>query len=801
MDMKNLAYPLVLGLILCGTICAGNQVIHVATGGSDSNPGNQAAPLKTIQTALKIAKSGDTIEIAPGIYRESIELRNTHNLTLRAAQPGTVQVNLNRALPKKWKLGARGIWSQKLKYDIWQLFSGTRLVYLARWPDATFEDGKIWRMMESCRSTDGGYNQRKGSWDGKTQIGVIYDDRFYKPAIPGFTEGDSRYVHDSSIGFDDQPPSLASTGIDFTGALAVLNLGHWLTYTQPIVSHAAGSDHFSYSSDLIGHDQSALNHFKKRYASYHILGLPALDQSNEWWFDEATKTVYYKPEGGIDPNELDLYGRSIDFAVELIACSSIHIENIDFFAGGFWLNQTEESGFLTCRFDYPATNKFMLRAFQWFANHNPDSNPNKMSSFHGGARNYFLNSIVNRSNAPIAFISDASRVENSLFTDIEWQVNSNGGSGSVMIGKNGIFRRNTVQRAGNCEGVRAIDNGAVIELNHITDVGNLQHDGAAINVGTTKHAGTRVAYNWTHDTNRQGLRFDYHGEKVFQPDGKIYGDGVYMYNVSWNTMINQVKGDRHLVLNNTVVNCSRYPNPDKEQVSLAIQGFRSMHGIMGNMNSLIRNNIATIKNRSWNLDATVRPGWRKSDGYLPPLASQIPGQADHNVLAPGASYQYLRDPKNYDFRPKANSPLVDAGAPVSQVDLPSEISNFTQQQTLGDAPDIGAYEFGDSRYWIPGRLIDIASMPVPKDRGIKVPLNADLMFLEAYESTKHRVLFGSSPDALKPIALLEDLESNIITPPSLQPNTKYYWRVDAHDSTKQHSWRIGKVWHFSTASK
>ena len=74
MDIKNLAYPLVLGLILCGTICAGNQVIHVATGGSDSNPGNQAAPLKTIQTALKVAKSGDTIEIAPGIYRESIEL-------------------------------------------------------------------------------------------------------------------------------------------------------------------------------------------------------------------------------------------------------------------------------------------------------------------------------------------------------------------------------------------------------------------------------------------------------------------------------------------------------------------------------------------------------------------------------------------------------------------------------------------------------------------------------------------------------------------------------------------------------
>ena len=799
--MKNTSGILVLGLLLSNLVCIGSQVIHVATEGSDSNSGSRASPFKTIRTALEFATPGATIEIAPGIYRETIELRNKRNLNLQAAEPGTVQVNVSRALPKQWKLGAHGIWSQKLEYDIWQLFSGNRLVYLARWPDATFEDGKIWRMMESCRSTDGGYNQRKGSWDGKTHIGIVYDDGFHKPAVPGFTEGDSRYVHDSSIGFEDQPPSLASTGIDFTGALAVLNLGHWMTYTQPIVSHAAGSDHFTYSTKLIGHDQSALKHFKKRYASYHILGLPALDQSNEWWFDAKTRTAYYKPEAGVNPNTEDLQGRTVDFAVKLTACSFIHFENIDFFAGGFSLNQSNDSGFMTCRFDYPATHKFLLNAFQWFANHNPDSSPNKMSGFLGGARNYFLNCIVNRSNAPVAFVSDASHVENSLFTDIEWQVNSNGGSGSVMIGKDGIFRRNTVQRAGNCEGVRAIDNGAIIELNRISDVGNLQHDGAAINVGTTKHAGTRVAYNWTHDTNRQGLRFDYHGEKVFQPDGKIYGDGVFMYNVSWNTMINQVKGDRHLVLNNTVVNCSRYPDPKKEQVTLAIQGFRSMHGIMGNMNSLIRNNIATIKNRSWNLDATVRPGWRKSDGYMPPLASEIPGQADHNALTPGASYQHLRDPKNHDFRPRAHSPLIDAGATVSQVDLPSKISNFTRQRILGKAPDIGAYEFGDARYWIPGRKGSLASTPVPRNHGIEVPLDADLMFLEAYQVTQHRVLFGTHPDTLMPIALLMDSKSNIVTPPALEPSTQYYWRVDAKDSTNSKRWRIGKVWHFTTAAE
>ena len=367
-----------------------------------------------------------------------------------------------------------------------------------------------------------------------------------------------------------------------------------------------------------------------------------------------------------------------------------------------------------------------------------------------------------------------------------------------MFGKNAIFRRNTVQRGGNCEGIRAIDNGSVIELNRVTDSGNLQHDGSAINVGTTKHAGTRVAYNWSHDTNGQGLRFDYHGERVFRPDGEPYGDGVFMNNVSWNTMTNQIKGDRHLVLNNTVMNSSSYPVPDEEKVTLAIQGFRAMHDIMGNTHSLTRNNIATIKNRSWNLDALGRI---KSDGYAPPLATVIPGKSDSNMLTPGASWIYLRDPKNYDFRPKENSPLIDSGARMKKDDLPSAISNYKEQHIIGDAPDIGAYEYGASRYWIPGRKTTTASSPVPKDGGNEVPLNADLMFLEAYNSMHHRILLGESPDSLVEIAQIKNLETNIVTPKELKPETTYYWRVDAHVPMAKQAIQNGDLWQFSTGSE
>ena len=52
-------------------------------------------------------------------------------------------------------------------------------------------------------------------------------------------------------------------------------------------------------------------------------------------------------------------------------------------------------------------------------------------------------------------------------------------------------------------------------------MGNLQHDGAGINVGTKSQFGTEVAYNWVHDSNRQGVRFDYHGTHQLRPDGEV----------------------------------------------------------------------------------------------------------------------------------------------------------------------------------------------------------------------------------------------------------------------------------------
>jgi len=46
--------------------------LHVAPNGEDSNPGTQAAPLRTIQRAADLAQPGDVVTVHEGLYRERI---------------------------------------------------------------------------------------------------------------------------------------------------------------------------------------------------------------------------------------------------------------------------------------------------------------------------------------------------------------------------------------------------------------------------------------------------------------------------------------------------------------------------------------------------------------------------------------------------------------------------------------------------------------------------------------------------------------------------------------------------------
>ena len=758
--------------------------LFIALDGKDDQAGSEQSPWRNLSSALKRAKGGETIFLRGGRYRVNVNLRKAvfeKQVTVRNYPGEEVVFEGTQNLSSNWQEWKQGIYKTVLENDVWQLFSGSDLVYVARWPDARFEDDTIWRMTQSMRSLNGGF--RKGNYTGKSRFGLAYDEDFKQHDGTGFYEGDSRYE------VKDQPESLAESSVDFTGALAVLNIGHWMTWARPILKHSAGSDHFTY--DTSGFSEEDL----KAHSAYYILGLQALDRPNEWWFDHKTKELYYMPPSGKRPSEMNLAARDQHFGLNLLKCKNLKFHGIEFFATGFNIVESEQIDFMDCQFSYASTNQYVLARYDWFNQRNMGTN-SRASAFCAGKNNKLINCEFRRCNAPVFFYDEKMLIENCLFEDIEWDVNSNGASGSVILGQGSTIRRCTVTRTGNSEGIRPIKTHSTVQLNRLSDMGNLQHDGAGINVGTTKHKGALVEKNWVYDSNRQGVRFDYHGTNIHQQDGSVYGDGIYRNNVTWNTQPNQVKGDRQLILNNTVINCNRYKDPATEEFNMSVQGFKAMHEILGNAHSVTRNNLANLTHRSWNLDNGKRKWYTRKDGYKVPLAQIIPGVHDHNNREAGAAYKYLRDPKNYDFRPKASSALVDAGAEVKSEEIKSPFISYTALAHVGAAPDIGAYEYGAKNYWIPGRQEAAASMPIPRHGGGEVPLDADLMFLGAYKADRHYLYLGESESSLVCVAELK--QRNIFNPENLSSGKTYFWRVDAYVNG---SYQKGKTWSFTTIEK
>jgi hypothetical protein len=752
-------------LFFCAAAGAAEYYVSPSSG-NDRNNGSKLSPFRSIEKAAEKMEPGDLCWLRNGRYQTETVLEGIKGapgkpLTFkpypgeRAVMDGTIK------LPARWSPWKRRIYKMKIKEPVWQLFSGSRLVYVARWPDASFEDGSIWHMEECMRFSDRTYKQGKPS--GKTTDGLIRDRN------PESHEGDSadEGAVQLRVRKDVNQVTLAETGIDFSGAVAVLNLGHWLTWARPVTDHKAGRDWFRY--DAAGTRMS-------RYVAYYMLGLPALDRPNEWWYDAQGKTVYLRAAGDRNPNRLPLSAKVRDFSLRLIDCSHLVFQGVEFFASTFSMNGCDHVVIEDGRLTYPSTHKFMLGDFSWFHETNSDAQEVKKNRRKSGAN--VMTHIVNEGDGPfgnavrnceIAFAnspainidSPGSIVENCYIHDIEWDVNSGGGSGSVPGGAGAIFRRNTIHSAGNSEGIRP-GPGSIVEYNRLWNMGNLQHDGSAINIGTGAQIGTLVRYNWVHDTNRQGIRFD-------STKSRMGSGGCVHHNVIFNLGHggSKFKGDRHLLFNNTV-----------HDSFLAIPngyGDTDPH----NRNTLVCNTLA---------DTLVAWSTKKPD-------EELNARLENNMRGEGVVNKHLRDPARLDFRPRPGSAVIDAGRLITDADRPTENLRVEIPPYCGSAPDIGAYEADARRYWIPGRLEAVPSAPVPPDGAENVKPDADLMFLEAYKAEQHIVHFMNAARDHKGQTGLTD--SNIADPGALRAGHTYTWRVDA----VMPDGRIveGDLWTFSVA--
>ena len=738
--------------LLAGGLCAADYYVDaMSAAGGD---GSAQRPFKALSELTDVLKPGDVCYVREGSYEEPLVLdglKGTKDAPIRiiAAEGASVRLDGTRSIEAEWSKVKDGIYQAKLGYDVWQLFDGSRLLDLARWPNASVNDGSVWDPHVSMRATDRNWINKLGRSDSVTQSGIILDQN-HKDA------------HDNV-----NTQTLAETGIDFTGAIAVLNIGHWLTWTRPILTHEAGSNEFTY-------DDAKTRMLK--FLEYYIYGLQALDRANEWWFDVESKTLYLKPADGIHPDELELRGKVRDYNLRVQDCDYIEFDGIDFFATTFGINESSNILINDSQLLYPSTNKFVLGVYSWVNEKQAFAADNNLTFIRntgeGPHNNWVRNSSIEWPNSPaISLESAGSGLDNCYLHSIAWDVNASGGSGSLPGGAGVTVRNCTIHTTGNSEGVR-LGKKATIEGNRIYNTSLLQHDGSAINIGTPSQPGTVARRNWVYNTNRQAIRYD-STTSDFGTNAAVV-ENVF-FDVQGGSGGNKFKGDYQLVAKNTAFDCF-----------VAIPkgwGDTAIH----NEHSLVRNNLADFL-VEWNLRDRI-------DG--------ITAKMDHNVHGEGSVRRLLRDPDNFDFRPRADAKeLINAGQLVRREELLGEEIRLPDQPFEGSAPDIGAYEYGADYYWIPGCRFEIASGAVPANGATNVKTDVDLMWLAGRDAVVHHVYFADSRELLRDkvvparFCIARDLpvSRNSATPSGLVRGKTYYWRVDVVEADGV--LREGEVWSF-----
>ncbi len=104
-------------LVVVLAACPGYaEVYHVSSTGLDGNPGTEAKPFRTISAAAAIAKSGDSITVHEGVYRERVNpprggSSDEQRIVYQAAEGDTVVIK-GSEIVKGWK---------KLQNDTWQV--------------------------------------------------------------------------------------------------------------------------------------------------------------------------------------------------------------------------------------------------------------------------------------------------------------------------------------------------------------------------------------------------------------------------------------------------------------------------------------------------------------------------------------------------------------------------------------------------------------------------------------------------------------------------------------------------------
>ena len=594
---------------------------YVSSLGDSLNTGTFDSPFLHIQQAADIIEAGDICYIRQGVYVENITIDNKDGsegapIIFTSYNEERVIFDGTTLIETEWIPYADNIWVTEIDFDVWQLFVNYEEMVMARWPNAYFSDGTIW--------------DKENHW----AHGMIDDD-------------ENAYQNGTMIDKPNGDTALENLNFNIQGATAILNVGSFKTYSREVLTHNGNT--FTYAPvDL----------WKTKHHDYFLeKKLEFLDTEGEWFYDPDLSKLYFWAPNNTNPNMLNIRGKIQSYAFEINNSDHIEIRNLEFFGTTLKFDNSDNSILDHCNLFYPSCHKRMLGIV--------GTQP-EMTLFNSSSYCTVSNSAFRYTDgSAIEMYSNNNTIENCYFYHIDYTATDLNGLMTTiqMGGSNNTFRKNTLHKMGASATLNPGD-AAIIELNDMSDSGHMQSDGALIQCMVGQQPDVQIRYNWLHDTEKFGARFDGEG------DG--YGGHIH-HNVIWNVQGGiMVKGHDHNIYNNTA-----FDNGDKNDIIIMIeQG--------GNEGTYTINNIANkiAGHRTGNYDSYPVPGNYENNwnGY----------ETDLNIK------NLLVDVENYNFTPIESSELIDNGLIYENLDI----------SYIGGSPDLGAYEYS-GEYWVPGITWDL----------------------------------------------------------------------------------------------
>jgi len=655
-----------------------SQSSYVSTWGDDlTGDGSVTNPYKTIQ---KAATSATEVLLIGGVYQDAQLLDGLNNITVKPVPGANVVFNGTELIETPWVQHVGSVYKTTLTNDIWQLFINDEEQVMARWPNSTFTNDVIYD------------NDTWGHSDGLDPDGVVND----LTNIAGLSE-ETKELSDFSNN-------------DISGAIIVANFNSFRTKVRRVKTAGLDVSNKKFEYDVIGSGYKDKHHF------YFLeKKLAFLDSDNEWFYDKATKTLYaWSANGtGTDLNEAQIKGKVQSFAVNLTNCANVALEGFKFFGTTVTIQNGNTVQIKDNVCSYPNYSRRMIDdqvspydISPLVTNIDQNLTTGELTSNGPSSNCTFSGNVFEYTDGEALILAGSNHfVSNNYFHHIDWSCAETQSLGLSIYssGTDLTFDHNIMHTLG-ASATLNLGERAKVLYNDISNTGLGQSDGSIVQITKSIVEGTETAYNWLHDTEKYGFRFD----AVAGDAGNAGKEGLAHHNVIWNLGKDgyggigmMVKGDQQEIYNNTVFNC------DKTDILIIDEG-----GIT-NLDTYTKNNAADIISNHRASDVASSndiPGFttfnyslyndhsnNKTSTIDPLLVKSVAGIYNKNNVVANRSV--------YNFMPNS-SLLENSGTIINTitnpiVSHPNVLKRDITAGFQGSNPDIGAYEVGTT-HWVPG---------------------------------------------------------------------------------------------------